>query len=50
MIDYKEMYLALFRDMTKAIELLQEAQKRAEEQFISAEEGSICNSELNERY
>lgn len=35
MANYKEMYLSLFRDVTNAIELLQKAQVKTEEMFIS---------------
>jgi len=41
MADYKEMYLALFRKMTKAISLLQEAQQDAEEIYMSSREPNI---------
>lgn len=41
MLDYKEMYQFLFRSQTKAIEILQEAQKFTEEMYISAEEPKI---------
>ena len=36
-MDYKEMYLDLFRAMTKAIDILQEAQQDAEEEFVSSD-------------
>jgi hypothetical protein len=35
MPDYKEMYLALFRAQTKAIEILREAQIETEEMYIA---------------
>lgn len=35
---YKEMYLILFNAITEANKILEEAQKKAEEIFISAEE------------
>lgn len=35
MPDYKEMYLALFRETTKAISILQSAQQKTEEIYIS---------------
>ena len=45
MADYKEMYLKLFRAQTKALlamqtaqDILEEAQKEAEEMFLSAED------------
>ena len=40
MPDYKTMYLDLFNSVTEAIEKLSEAQKKAEETYISScEEG-----------
>ena len=36
MPDYAAMYLALFRSQTKAIEILQKAQRQTEEMYISA--------------
>lgn len=36
MPDYKEMYQTLFRSMTKAITILQEAQQVTEEMYISS--------------
>lgn len=41
MPDYKEMYIALFRTMTLCIEMMQNAQKTAEEMYISADEAAI---------
>jgi hypothetical protein len=38
MKEYKEMYLHLFNEVTTAIEILKEAQKKCEEMFINAEE------------
>ncbi len=37
MKEYKEMYLHLFNEVTTAIEILKEAQKKCEEMFINAE-------------
>ena len=37
--DYKEMYLQLFRDVTRAIDILQHAQIKVEELFISGGDG-----------
>lgn len=37
MPDYKEMYLLLFRETTKAIRLLQKAQQTTEDIFISGD-------------
>ncbi len=36
MPDYKEMYYHLFRETAKAIEILQKAQQKTEELYISA--------------
>ena len=41
MIDYKEMYLTLFRSATQAISLLQEAQRKTEGLYMSAEPADI---------
>ena len=41
MADYQEMYLTLFRAMTKSIEILQLAQQKTEELYLSAEEPEI---------
>lgn len=41
MADYKQMYSTLFRKVTKAIVLLQEAQIETEELFISANETDL---------
>ncbi len=41
MPDYKEMYQKLFRSMTKAIAILQEAQQATEIMYISAEPPNI---------
>ena len=38
MPDYKSMYFELFNSVTDAMEILSEAQKRAEEAYIDAEE------------
>jgi len=38
MPDYKETYGLLFRAMSKAIEILQEAQQTAEEMYIASED------------
>lgn len=38
MDNYKEMYLVLFNAITEATKILEEAQKKAEEIFISEEE------------
>ncbi|MEA5015135.1 MAG: hypothetical protein VB099_11290 [Candidatus Limiplasma sp.] len=37
MPDYKEMYIALFQSMTRAITILQEAQKQTEAMYLDAE-------------
>jgi hypothetical protein len=41
MPDYKEMYLTLFRSVTRAIAILQEAQQQIEEIYISEERPNI---------
>lgn len=41
MPNYAEMYQKLFRAQTKAIEILQEAQRDTEEMYISAPEANI---------
>ena len=38
MENYKEMYLALFNDITDEIERLQELQKKVEEMYINCED------------
>lgn len=46
--DYQEMYRVLFRSQTKAITLLQEAQRQTEELYISACEPKIVLLEPKE--
>jgi hypothetical protein len=41
MADYAKMYQTLFRSQTKAIELLQNAQREAEEIYLSTTETDI---------
>ena len=41
MPDYKKLYLSLFNDVSKAIDQLEEAQKRAEELYIQSDEPDI---------
>ena len=41
MPDWKEMYLTLFRETEKAINILTDAQRRCEEMYISAPEPEI---------
>lgn len=41
MADYPEMYKTLFQAMTQAIDILQEAQRKTEEMYISAEQPNI---------
>lgn len=36
MANYREMYLSMYRTVTDAIEMLQEAQLKTEEMYISA--------------
>ena len=41
MADYKKMYDSLFNDVTDAISLLQRAQQKTEELFLSGNDGVI---------
>jgi len=41
MADYQNMYVTLFRSVTKAIDTLQEAQQNTEDMFIEAGEPII---------
>ncbi len=41
MADYKKMYDSLFNDVTDAISLLQRAQQKTEELFISGDDGVV---------
>jgi len=41
MPDYKEMYIALFRSITKAVTILQEAQQQTEEMYISEQQPDV---------
>jgi hypothetical protein len=41
MPDYKEMCLTLFRSITKAITILQEAQQQTEETYISEQQPDL---------
>ena len=41
MPDYKEMYFALYREVTKVIEQLQEIQQKTEEIYIQSEDRLI---------
>ena len=47
MPDYKSMYLSLFNSVTDAIEILCEAQKKAEELYISSSEQDEETTEKN---
>ena len=38
MPDYKEMYFGLFRDVTKAVTILQDAQRKTEDMYIESED------------
>lgn len=52
MPNYKEMYLLLFRETTKAISALQRAQQRAEELYLSEDAASrfiVINPEQGEQ-
>lgn len=46
MTNYKEMYATLFRSQSKAIALLQEAQIKTEEMFISAEPTAVTHLQI----
>lgn len=37
MVDYKELYSKLFRETTKAIEILENAQRECEELYINSD-------------
>lgn len=41
MADYKKMYDSLFNDVTDAISLLQRAQQKTDELFISGDDGIV---------
>lgn len=41
MPDYKEMYVFLFRDVTKAIDTLQQSQQRTEQLYMDSEDKPI---------
>ena len=41
MADYRKMYDSLFNDVADAISLLQRAQQKTEELFISGDEGVV---------
>ena len=41
MANYREMYLALFRETTKAIHILQRAQQEAEETYTAEDSKNI---------
>lgn len=47
MADYKKMYDSLFNDVTDAISLLQHAQQKTEEIFISGDDGVIAELKRN---
>ena len=46
MVDYKKMYLQMYNAITDAIEILKEAQIKAEEEFIESEDKPIELSEF----
>lgn len=48
MPDYKEMYIALFQSVTKAINTLQGAQQHTEEMYISTEPPDIKVLDMSE--
>lgn len=41
MADYKKMYTSLFNDVTDTISLLQRAQKKSEELYLSDDDGVV---------
>ncbi len=41
MPDYKEMYFALFREVSKVIEQLQEIQQKTEEMYIQSADNAV---------
>ena len=41
MADFKEMYIELYREVNKAIVLLQEMQRRTEEMYIASDEANL---------
>ncbi len=41
MADYRKMYDSLFNDVTDAISLLQRAQQKTEEIFVSGSDGDV---------
>ena len=45
MADYRKMYDLLFNDVTDAISLLQRAQQKTEELFISGDDGVVLELE-----
>ena len=47
MPDYKAMYLSLFNSVTDAIEILTEAQKKAEEMYVNSPENEDVVDEEN---
>ena len=47
MADYKNMYLKLFRETTKAIELLQNAQIECEDIYINSPDADIHEIDFN---
>lgn len=49
MADYKEMYLALFRSQTKAIEILQAAQQKTEQMYEDADDTPIDIAEIQQQ-
>lgn len=44
MIDYKEMYLKLFRALTVSIDILKDAQRECEEIYISNQDDEILET------
>ena len=49
MPDYKEMYFALYREVTNVIEQLQEIQQKTEEMYILSEDRLILFEDKKEK-
>ena len=49
MADFEKMYYSLFRSSSKAIEILIQAQREAEEMFLSSKEPSLTVLHPEER-
>ena len=49
MPDYKEMYFALYREVTKVIEQLQEIKQKTEEMYIRSEDRLVLFEDKKEK-